>query len=68
MLNGTATKDTTYKNAPGVKTDFGITKVAPGGSYSIATMPCAAGQKIAFEMTGVMGTSLNYFQDFNPSP
>lgn len=68
LLNGIATSSTSYSNAPGVTTDYGTTVVAPGNSYSIATFLCPAGTTISFEMKAVGDTSLDYFQDFNPSP
>jgi len=68
LLNGVATSATSYSNAPGVETDYGVTEVAPGNSYSIATFPCPGGTAISFEVKASGDTSLNYFQDFNPSP
>ncbi|KAI9834615.1 MAG: hypothetical protein M1826_000017 [Phylliscum demangeonii] len=67
-LSGVADASTTFANAPPIKTDYGVTTVAPGNSYTIATFPCPAGQRIAFELKAVGDTSLVYFQDFNPSP
>lgn len=68
MLSGIATQSTTFANAPTVKTDYGITPVAPGNSYTIATFPCPANTAVAFEMKSQGGTCLDYFQDYNPSP
>jgi hypothetical protein len=68
LLNGVATSATSYSNAPGIKTDYGVTAVAPGNSYSIATFPCPGGTAISFELKSSGDTSLNYFQDYNPSP
>lgn len=67
LLTGVATQSTSLYNAPGVATDYGVTTVAPGGSYTIATFACQAGQAVGFELKSSGGTSLNYFQDFNPS-
>jgi hypothetical protein len=68
MLSSVASASTTYNNAPDVKTDYGVTQVAPGHSYSIATFPCPAGTAISFKMKASGDTNLNYFQDYNPSP
>jgi len=68
LLDGVATQDTDFANAPGVKTDYGSTTVAPGNSYTIATFACPAGTTISFELKAEEGTELSYFQDYNPSP
>lgn len=68
MLSSVATQQTDYANAPGVKTDYGITTVVPGSSYNIATFPCPANSAVSFELKSVGGTALTYFQDYNPSP
>ncbi|SLM35523.1 Ubiquitin 3 binding protein But2, C-terminal [Lasallia pustulata] len=68
LLSGAATQNTGYANAPAVATDYGVTTVAPGGSYTIATFACPAGTSMAFELKSSGGTSLNYFQDYNPAP
>jgi len=68
LLSGVATGATDYANAPGVKTDYGVTTVAPGNSYSIATFSCPGGTAISFEAKASGDTALRYFQDYNPSP
>jgi hypothetical protein len=50
LLNGVANSATSYANAPGVKIDYGVTTVAPGNSYSIATFPCPGGTAISIEL------------------
>jgi hypothetical protein len=67
-LSMPATQSTSYSNAPSVAVDLGTVTVAPGNGYSIATFSCPAGSAIAFELSSVQGTSLNYFQDYNPCP
>jgi N-acetylglucosamine-6-phosphate deacetylase len=47
---------------------IGTVTVAPGNGYSISTFSCPAGSTIAFELSSVQGTSLTYFQDYNPCP
>ncbi|CAD0087873.1 unnamed protein product [Aureobasidium vineae] len=68
MLKGPASSSTTYNNKPGVATDYGVTKVAPGNSYTIATFACPANSAIGFSLSTSDGTMLSYFQDYNPSP
>ncbi|THZ93834.1 hypothetical protein D6C82_08644 [Aureobasidium pullulans] len=68
MLKGTASSSTTYNNKPGVATDYGVTKVAPGTSSVVATFACPAGSAIGFGLSASDGTMLSYFQDYNPSP
>ena len=67
-LSGNADAGTTYHNAPAVKSDYGVTTVAPGNSYIIATFPCPAGQRVSYELKAAGNVNLDYFQDFNPSP
>lgn len=68
LLSSVATQSTDFANAPAVKTDYGVTTVAPGNSYSIATFPCPAGTAVSFEAKASGDTCLRYFQDYNPSP
>jgi len=68
QLEQVATESTTYDTVPAVKKNYGEFTVAPGHSYSIATFACPASQAIAFEIKSEDDTSLNYFQDYNPSP
>jgi hypothetical protein len=68
LLKGVATATTSSSNAPAVEYDFGVTKVAPGNSYSIETFPCPAGTAVSFELKASGDTNLRYFQDYNPSP
>ncbi|KAI9732697.1 MAG: hypothetical protein M1818_007431 [Claussenomyces sp. TS43310] len=68
LLSGVATTSTTSSNAPSVKTDYGVTTVSPGHSYNIATFACPANTAVSFELKASGDTSLNYFQDYNPSP
>ncbi|KAG9666571.1 hypothetical protein KCU85_g4123, partial [Aureobasidium melanogenum] len=68
MLKGPASSSTTYNNKPGVATDYGVTKVAPGNSYTIATFACPANSAIGFSLSASDDTQLSFFQDYNPSP
>jgi hypothetical protein len=68
QLSNVASQSTTYANQGGVKTDFGKQTVKPGSSTVVSTFPCPAGQAVSYEVSSVSGTSLEYFQDYNPSP
>ena len=68
QLSDTASQDTSYSNAPGVKQDLGTMTVSPGNSYSVATFSCPAGQSVAYEMKNAGSTNLDFFEDWNPSP
>ena len=68
LLDDVATQSTDYNNAPSCTTDYGVTTVAPGNTYTIATFDCPAGQAVSFEMKACGDTDLEYFQDYNPSP
>ncbi|KAJ4345371.1 uncharacterized protein N0V89_011501 [Didymosphaeria variabile] len=45
-----------------------VDNVAPGNSYTIVSDSCAAGQTVTYQMCSTGGLSLEYFQDYNPSP
>ncbi|KAF9736162.1 hypothetical protein PMIN02_003431 [Paraphaeosphaeria minitans] len=45
-----------------------VDNVAPGNSYTIESESCPAGQTVTFQMCATGGLSLDYFQDYNPSP
>lgn len=68
LLSGVATSATSYNNAPGVSTDYGVVTVSPGHSYNIATFDCPANTAVSFELKASGDTALKYFQDYNPSP
>lgn len=68
QLETIATSETTYSSVGDVKTDFGDKTVTPGSSTVISTFSCPAGQTVSYELSAVSGTSLDYFQDWNPSP
>lgn len=65
-LSGNANLGTTFNTVPPVQTSFGVTTVAPGNSYTIASFDCPAGQAITFRLSASGDTRLTYFQDFNP--
>ncbi|TQS32690.1 hypothetical protein Golomagni_06989 [Golovinomyces magnicellulatus] len=57
-LKSTASQGTTFNNQPGKDKDYGVTTVAPGNSYSIATFDCPAGEAVSFEISAAGDTSL----------
>lgn len=67
-LKGPASQQTTYANQPGKESDLASMSVAPGNSYMITSGDCAAGQTVSYEICGNGDFSLDYFQDYNPSP
>ena len=68
-LDKPADQSTTYNNAPGISGEVGaVSSVAPGNSYTISSGPCAAGQRVGYEVSATGSLALDYFQDFNPSP
>lgn len=68
QLDTIASSKTTYSSVGGVKTDFGGKTIHPGSSTVVSTFSCPAGETVSYELSSVSGTSLNYFQDWNPSP
>lgn len=67
-LSGVATKSTTFHNAPSVSKDLGTITVSPGNQYVVSTFSCPAGKTVSYEMKNAGSTSLEFFEDFNPSP
>jgi len=67
-LSQVATQSTTYANQGSVKKDLGEYAVTPGSATTVATFPCPAGQAVSYEISSQSGTSLEYFQDYNPCP
>jgi hypothetical protein len=68
QLSNVASQSTTYANQGGVKTDFGKQAIKSGSSTVVSTFRCPSGQTVSYEVSSVSGTSLEYFQDYNPSP
>ena len=68
QLQNTITQGTTWNNKGPVSKDFGVTTVTPGSSSVIATFPCPAAKQVSYQLSPSGGTSLTYFQDFNPAP
>ncbi|KAF3052451.1 hypothetical protein E8E11_009127 [Didymella keratinophila] len=68
QLQSPANQQTTYANQPGKKSDLASMSVAPGNSYAVTSGACAAGQTVSYEICSEGDFSLEYFQDYNPSP
>ena len=68
MLTSPASQQTTWSNQPAKQSDLWSGSFAPGNSYSIASGDCAAGQTVSYELCSTGDYSLEYFQDYNPSP
>jgi Ubiquitin 3 binding protein But2 C-terminal domain len=68
QLSTIASQSTTYASQGSVSTDYGSKTVTPGSSTVVATFACPAGKTVSYELSSVSGTSLNFFQDYNPSP
>jgi len=67
-LNTAASQKTSYSNAPSVKKDLGSIALQPGNSYVVATGDCQAGTTQSIWLSSKDGLSLNFFEDYNPSP
>jgi hypothetical protein len=67
-LSTAASQKTSWSNAPSVKTDLGSIAIQPGNSYVVATGDCQAGTTQSIELSSKDGLSLNFFEDYNPSP
>lgn len=71
QLSAPALESTTYANQPGPSQGFKPRQLtlAPNHAYNVAnTVPCPAGQRVAYKMSSPSGTSFSWFQDYNPSP
>lgn len=67
-LESTASQKTTWKNAPKVKKALGSFSLRAGSDISVATFDCPAGTAQSFEVSSSGGLSLEFFEDYNPSP
>ena len=68
QLSTVASQSTTYASQGSITKDFGSKIVTPGSSTVVSTFACPAGKTVSYELSAVSGTSLEYFQDYNPSP
>lgn len=67
-LSTAASQKTSWSNAPSVKKDLGSIALQSGNSYVVATSDCQAGTTQSIELSSKGGLSLNFFEDYNPSP
>lgn len=44
----------------------GVASLQPGQQYSIATMPCEASQRVAYQVDSISGLNMDWFQMINP--
>jgi hypothetical protein len=68
QLSNVASQSTTFANQGAVSQDFGSKTVTPGTSTVVSTFACPAGKAVSYELSAVSGASLEFFQDYNPSP
>jgi hypothetical protein len=63
-----ANAQTTYNNKSAKDSDVASMNLSPGNSYAVDSGDCAAGQTVSYMMCGSGDFSMDYFQDWNPSP
>lgn len=66
-LKSAASQQTTWNNQP-AKDEVAYFTISPGNSYTAYTSDCQAGQTVSYELCSSGDFSLEYFQDYNPSP
>ncbi|CAN9170785.1 unnamed protein product [Alternaria sp. RS040] len=67
-LKGNANAQTTWNNAPAKAGDLASVELSPGNTYTVESGDCEAGKTLSYEICGSGDFSINYFQDYNPSP
>jgi len=69
-LSSPATTETTHDSVPKIAISGigSVVSVKPGNSYVVASHECNAGATQSFEFVSTGGLSLEYFEDWNPSP
>ncbi|KAI4616891.1 hypothetical protein J4E83_006473 [Alternaria metachromatica] len=67
-LKGPADAMTTYKNMPAKEKDVAHMEMTPGNTYPVETGDCEAGKTVTYMICGSGDFSMDYFQDYNPSP
>jgi len=67
-LKGNANAQTTWSNAPAKAGDLASVELSPGNTYTVESGDCEAGKTVSYEICGSGDFSINYFQDYNPSP
>ncbi|CZT20316.1 related to GPI anchored cell wall protein [Ramularia collo-cygni] len=67
-LSKPADQKTTFNNVPSKKGDLASIAIKPGNSYTVSSGSCAAGTTQSIEVCSAKGLSLEFFEDYNPSP
>lgn len=67
-LSKVADQQTTWNNCPSKKSELGSVAIKSGNSYTISSGSCAAGTTQSIEVCSANGLSLEFFEDYNPSP
>jgi len=67
-LSKVADQQTTWNTCPSKKSELGSVAIKPGNSYTVASGSCAAGTTQSIEVCSSNGLSLEFFEDYNPSP
>ncbi|KAF2137171.1 uncharacterized protein K452DRAFT_312603 [Aplosporella prunicola CBS 121167] len=67
-LSSAVSQETTWKTVPETSKDLGSISLEAGNGYTITSGECQAGKTVSYEICGEGSFSLNYFQDYNPSP
>ncbi|KAG9186393.1 glucan endo-1,3-beta-D-glucosidase [Alternaria panax] len=67
-LKGNANAQTSWSNKPVKMSDVASMEMTPGNTYPVDSGACAAGTTVSYEICGSSDFSINFFQDWNPSP
>lgn len=67
-LNGNANAQTSWSNKPAKSGDVASMELSPGNTYPVESGDCEAGKTVSYEICGSGDFSIDYFQDWNPSP
>jgi hypothetical protein len=67
-LKGNANEQTTYHNMPAKSGDVASMEMSPGNTYPVESGDCEAGQTVSYMICSSGDLSMDFFQDYNPSP
>jgi len=67
-LSKVAYQKTTWNTCPSKKSELGSIAIQSGNSYTVSSGSCAAGTTQSIEVCSSNGLSLEFFEDYNPSP
>jgi hypothetical protein len=68
LLAGQVDNAVTWDSKPATAETYAKMTIVPGNSYTVATAPCASGQRLAYEASSVGDLELEYFQSTGPKP